>query len=469
MKRPWHYFLPAFGLWLLGSTTIIAAARGDLWLDEIWSLEFSRAATSASDIVVRFKHDNNHVVNTLFMYLAGEQEILFVYRLMAVLSGIGSLLLVGYAAERDWGRLEALCSMFLVATSYPLLLYFSEARGYAPAMFFGLAAYVTLGQDAGTGPWWKAIVFWFTSMAGMLSHATFIMLTAAFATWTLAAALRTAEPRSRTIGRCLYLHGPPFAFFVFWYVFFLRELTIGGGPEYSRWEVLGQATTLLLGLPNSAAFHGLGIVVFLLIVAVGAVSLHRRKDARWAFFAMVLVIAPVLLQAMTSAEYLYFRYFIVCAPFFMLLSAYLVGLCYRSVSGPRRWLGFAAIAIACTGNFPRDYLLITLGRGQYAAALQHISEASGKLPVRVGSDHDFRNEMLFNFYAPRMPEQNLKYVGQGEWLKKPPDWILLHSQDLAYRAPGVIRVPDVGEYRLEQEFGFSGVSGWSWFLFKRED
>ena len=76
---------------LLSSALIVAAARGDLWLDELMSLSFARTAHSITDIFVRFHYDNNHPLNTVFLYLAGVHQTLFIYRIFAVVSGIGRL------------------------------------------------------------------------------------------------------------------------------------------------------------------------------------------------------------------------------------------------------------------------------------------------------------------------------------------------------------------------------------------
>ena len=102
---------------LLSSALIVAAARGDLWLDELMSLSFARTSHSITDIFVRFHYDNNHPLNTVFLYLAGVRQTLFIYRSFAVLSGIGSVFLVGYIAGKHWGAPEALCSIVLTGTN----------------------------------------------------------------------------------------------------------------------------------------------------------------------------------------------------------------------------------------------------------------------------------------------------------------------------------------------------------------
>ena len=106
---------------------MLVAATGDLWLDEIWSIRVAQAARIPTEILTRFHHDNNHVLNTLFLWFVGVQSTLFIYRLLAVASGMVALLLVGYLA-RAWGSAEILLSVALTGFSYPLVLYFSEAR-----------------------------------------------------------------------------------------------------------------------------------------------------------------------------------------------------------------------------------------------------------------------------------------------------------------------------------------------------
>ena len=264
-------------MFLLSAALIIAAARGDLWLDEIWSLYFARHAHSVLDVFVRFHHDNNHPLNTLFLYLAGERKSLFVYRLLAVLSGIGSVLLVGSIARKDWGYPEALCSVALAGTSYPLLLYFSEARGYAPAIFFALAAYALLRHTLQRFRLRGLLLFWAACILGMVSHATFIMVSIAFAAGGLAHEFRVAGPLRSKALRWTALQLPPLLFFAWWYMFFLKNMTTGGGPVYGTMAVIGQASALLLGFPDAPAFHVAAILSVLILIVLGANSLGRKR------------------------------------------------------------------------------------------------------------------------------------------------------------------------------------------------
>jgi hypothetical protein len=464
-----HFNASLWFAFLLSSVVIIAAARGDLWLDEIWSLSFARDAHSVADIFVRFQHDNNHPLNTLFLYYVAEQETLFVYRLLAVLSGIGSVFLVGYIAAKEWGYPEALCSIMLTGTCYPLVLYFSEARGYAPAILFGLASYAVLRANLRHFRLGRLALFWVTSILGILSHATFLMLTMAFFVGSLAHEVYVVGSFKQKSVRFVAHHFPPLVFFAWWYMFFLQNMIIGGGPVYSTWAVIGQSSALLLGFPDESSFRIAAMVFVLALVVLGANNLRQERDMQWPFFVTILFFSPALLLIFMNPKYLYFRYFIVCFPFFFLLLSYFGCKCYRLCPNRWRWLLFFAITILVAGQAQRDYLLFKLGRGGYSAALEYISERSQKGIVRVGTDHDFRNQVLFNFYAPRIvTRNNLRYVERRRWSKESPDWILTHSQDVTHQYPKELVITGIGSYRLITEYRFSGISGWSWFLYRRE-
>jgi hypothetical protein len=429
---------------LISSAIIAFAARGDLWLDEIWSVDFARMAASPFDIV-HFHHDNNHVLNTFFLYFVRAQRTLYLYRLLAIACGIGSVILAGLIA-RQWGRLEALCAIILTGTSYPLVLYFSEARGYAPAMFFALLAYFILRRGSDRLP--PALAFWITCILGTLSHLTFVIAIVAMAIGTLRKVMRSA----------IYC-APPLLFAAWWYAYFTRDLVFGRGPVYSTRDVIVQAATLALGLP---AVPFLAIVSILLVVAAAALELYRHRDDQWLFFLMICLVAPAALLVVRP-RYLYFRYLIVCFPFFYLLLSYLIGRISQ-----RRWIAPLAIAILVSGHVGRDYALIRLGRGQYRAALAHIAASTSSDVLRVGSDDDVANGIVLKFYARYLPAtKTLRYIPIDAAASEPPEWFLLHTQRVDEQpAPGLV-LRGAGTYRFVARYPFGGISGWQWFLFRR--
>jgi hypothetical protein len=451
--------------YLLSWALIVAAGVGDLWLDEIWSIEIVRAASGPMEIFTRFHHDNNHVLNTLFLWLVGAQNTLFLYRLFAVVSGMVALLLVGYLA-RDWGFAEALLGVVLTGTSYPLVLYFSEARGYAPAIMFALISYALLRRNWCEFNPYRMIAFWTASILGILSHLSFVLVSTALLLFSLANAIRIEGPYRTRLVSIVAHHLPLFAFLSWFYLFFARDMVVGGGPPTTNWEVIMRATTLLFGFPENVFFGGLGVLSVIVVLVAGSYTLYRNQDEQWLFFGLVLVVAPMLMLIFARPELLYVRYLILCFPFFYLLLSYLLCHGYR-VSKTARAGVIAAVVLMLAGQTHKLDSLIELGRGSYRAALARILENSPEGVVRIGSDHDFRNRLLVDFYAPSLAKSHtIRYIPRTEWHREQPDWILTHSGEASYQPPPDIVVPGVGVYHFFAAYRFSGLSGWNWFLYR---
>ena len=458
-----------YAIWfalLFSSILIIAAARGDLWLDEIWSIAFASDSQSVADIFVRFQHDNNHPLNTLFLYFAGEQKILLVYRLFAILSGIGSLFLISYIAKKEWGYREALCSIVLTGTSFPMLLYFSEARGYAPEIFFALVCYALLRKNSRRFTPERLVLFWAASILGILSHSTFIIAAIGFCVGSLAWEFHVTGPVRQKCLRFIAHHSSPLIFYAWWYTFFLKNMVIGGGPIYQIWDVIAQASALLLGSPESLFFSGAAMLCVLMIITAGVICLFRERDPQWLFFLTILSFSPAILYIVSNPALIYLRYFIVCFPFFYLLFSHLICKCYRLRPNHWRLFVIAAVTMLIAGQTQRDYPLLKFGRGQYSAALEYIAKNSPGI-VLIGSNHDFRNQMLFDFYAPRVAGgDHLRYVNRHEWILKLPDWII--GEAVLNQHPDEIIINRIWSYRFIKGYRSSEVSGRNLFLFRRE-
>jgi len=451
---------------LFSSILIIAAARGDLWLDEIWSLAFARDAHSITDIFVRFQHDNNHPLNTLFLYFLGEQKIFLTYRLFAVLSGIGSVFLIGCIAKKEWGYREALCSILLTGTSFPLLLYFSEARGYAPEIFFALACYILLRRNSRHFTFGKLVLFWASSILGILSHSTFIIAAVGFCIGNLALDFNAAGSVRQKYRRLIAHHAPPLIFYVWWYIFFLKNMVIGGGPVYQIQDVIAQGSAMLLGFPQAGGIEVAAMFLMPVLITAGVFFLYREHDPQWLFFLIILTFSPAVMYIISHPVIIYFRYFLVCAPFFYLLTSHLICKCFRLPQNYWRLFAVVAVALAITGQIQRDYQLLKSGRGQYSAAIEYMANNSPGT-VLVGSNHDFRIKMLFDFYAPRVAGGNrLCYVERYKWIHEFPEWII--GENVLYNHPDEITVNGIWTYYFIKGYRSAEVSGRNWFLFRRE-
>jgi hypothetical protein len=148
------------------------AATGPLWLDEIWSLELARQATSTTAVLTDLRTDNNHVLNTLYLRAVGPNHAPIVYRLPAVILGTVSVGLGGWIAAR-WGRVESITAFTLLASSYLLVHYSSEARGYSAALFCALCGWEALLRYLDTARWLSVAVFWSSCVCGLVAHPIF--------------------------------------------------------------------------------------------------------------------------------------------------------------------------------------------------------------------------------------------------------------------------------------------------------
>ena len=310
--------------YLLATALIIAAADGDLWLDEIWSLLFVEAADKPWEILTRFRHDNNHVLNTLFLYIISPQNNVYLYRLLAVFSGIGSLVILAFIARRQ-GAIESLFVLFLAGSSYPLILYFSEARGYAPAIFCALVAFASLQKCLRSLSLLNLIVFWSAMILGILAHLTFMMVIVALLCYTVVHEVQAVSLLPKRIIRACAIYTVPMAFLIVFYIQFIRHISIGGGPEYGYWDVISNAAGLLLGFPEGSFFSTLAFLCFVGAVATGVYVLYRNGCDQWSFFLFVLFVSLALFLSVTRPQYLYFRYLIVCFPVFYLLLGSVLG------------------------------------------------------------------------------------------------------------------------------------------------
>ena len=454
--------LAAVGI-MLGSILILFAARGDLWLDEIWSLFFAEAAKTPLELLTVYRHDNNHVLNTLFLYFLGNQQHLMLYRTLAIMSGIASLLMIRNIALR-WGRIESLIAVLLSATSYPLILYFSEARGYAPAIFFGLLSYFLLQECQRRFHPFRLVLFWCASILGVLSHLTFIIVFFSLAISSLHYELSSEEPFvRRTLQAGKYFFVPGFVIALF-YLYYARNVTIGGGPAVDKYSVLVQGAASLLGLPDAVRYLGISIV--LLSVLWSVVLLFKEGDREWSFYGSVLLLAPAFAVIVVGAKYFNYRYVIVCFPFYYLVISRLLAKAYRAEAKIYRYLAFLVLSLYVIGQARRLAPFFEYGRGSYQPVILEMAAASSGTTVTVGSDNDFRNKMLIEFYSSFLDDgKKIQYLDQQSWSSTPPEWLIFHSFDESAVPKPWLSIADGRIYRLTRIEKFSGNSGFSWFLY----
>jgi hypothetical protein len=441
----------------------LAAAMNEFWLDEIWSLFIALDAKSAWRLFA-VQHDNNHILNTLYLRAIGLTDAWLAYRLLAVVAGTATVAL-SLGCERPERRIEALVAGTLIAFSYPLVLYSAEARGYAPALFCALASFYAVER------YWEAprpaplIAFWASAIVGLLSHATYLQAYVACAAWSLVRAFRTHRTPDRALRALAALHAVPLAAAVAFFLFFLRGMVVGGGQPYSTAAVVGEAAALAIGVP--VRLGAAGLVLLVAATCTGLVVLFARRSPRWPFFVLVLGVVPVSLLVVTRPPMLYFRYFLVQILFgYPLVAAALGALARRGRRGRAACLALLVLYVGAQS--PGLYALAATGRGGCVEAVRYLAAHTAGDEIVVGSDEEFRSQLMLWYYARFLPAgKRLHYLARPEWPATGPEWVLL-----ADLGPGIERPPtlqDATGHRFERaaRFECGGAARWFWSVYRR--
>jgi hypothetical protein len=390
----------------------------ELWLDEIRALANVAALGSASDVFTAIHHDSNHWLVSLWMYAAGQEASFWVYRLPSFLAGVAGVLAVGWLARLDGSKPRL--AMLMAATSFPLVFYSSEARGYALAALAGIAAFACLVRWTETTDLRWLAGFSLAASAGVLSHLSFVLVLVAAVVYSLV----LAGLGRLTFGGALAVQIVPLLLLGALVVIDLRHLRIGGGTSEPPLAVLGQTASLALGGPVEGGGVLLLAGLAALVLGVELVRRVRRywpnrrsgepRSYLWIFFAATTLL-PIWVALALDPPFLFPRYFLVSIAFVPLLVASLAS------SLGRPWSAVLLIVWLSANG----YSLLRFaqeGRGRYEDALRFLLEAAEDDVLTVGSDHDLRNGRIVAFYRERMGEEGerLKYVSEIDsefWIK----------------------------------------------------
>lgn len=456
---------------LLAGVLRLLAARGDLWLDEVWSLQMLAELRSPLE-VFGLRHDNNHLLNSLLLWALRGFDSDLLWRLPAVVCGTACVALGAAVAAHGGGardgspRLRAFCAALLLGLSFLLVHYGSEARGYGLALGFGLLA-LFAAQRGGLGPRsrWAAL-YGLACLLALLSHALAVHVLAGVLAWSLLRWWRSGLRGSRLLATGLLWHTLPLAGLAGLYFGFLRGIAVGGGPEEGVLPVLGRTVAYASGLPVALGTGPL-VLAGSAAVALGLWWLLAANDDSWAFYLTSVVLSPLVVLALQPGELHFERYFVLSAALALLLLA-------RPIAAlARRGLEGAAVAallllIFGAGQAPRLERLLRDGRGQYRTALASLLAWDSSPRVYVSSDHDFRNGLMLRHYAPRVRGgERLAYVPQGSWTGSGPRWFLAHRFEGEPAPEPALSDPAGNRYRLEAAYPSGPLAGWRWGVYQR--
>lgn len=453
---------------ILGVFLRLQGIFGDLWLDEIWSLQIADSLRHPL-AVIAYPIDNNHPLNTLWMYLLGTQAPGWLYRLPAFLCGL--LLLVAIARSDDTqDRNERALRLLLVSASFLMVLYATEARGYATMLLLMFISFTSAQRLVVNMNAANLLLFQLTVPFGVLAHPSFLVYYCALLIWSTTSLLK--HKPTRALLDFLLMHGLPVILLSWFYFSFLEPMPEGRGPLASYLQIVIDAACVAAGGPELSAYAPeKGLLVFTLAFGVcllllgEIVNLWRSRSSLWIFYLLAVFILPLTILLVTQPNVIFVRYFLPSIFFGYLLFARFLSRSFQN-AGQRRLLAFALLGIFLLLNGMRLTRFSIYGRGDFQATLRYLSEHTAGDTVTLRSDHDARTLEMLNFYWQNVGAgKKLAYTPALQNPTPPSQWLLIHSQDLDL-APSQTRQVFPHVYQLEKEFPFAGQSGWSWYVYR---
>jgi hypothetical protein len=443
----------------------LAAARGELWLDEIMSLNSVQGAGGLIDILSLY-HDNNHVLMSCWLWLVSASESPIILRALSLASGLlsGLLLLTWPQAPRMSPRVAAIQRLFLLAiwaVSYPLVLYDSEARGYAQMVVGGLACtWIVL---AGLKTRLSDALLLIAGVLCVLGHSSGLLWIAAL----FGGSLLTLGRESR---RGFILRWTPLLIVtILWWAHFIAPLPPGSGGIRPWYEAYFSLLSISVGGPtidSSAPEQGLlafGVAALVLIALLKISWFESRADRGFAAICLLGgVLLPVLTVLVLEPRVVYERYFLCAAVLFYLLVARFGARMWEANTG--KVLSVIVLYFICQLTY--GYHLLVEGRGSYQELLRTVIAKSQAGAIRLWGDHSFRIPTVVNYHKKALSGgMRLEFMAESPQDTAAPDWLLLHSQASIWDPPAEVSQGGWKARKIACEQS-APLSGFSWCAFK---
>ena len=448
---------------LLGVALRVRGAEGELWLDEIWSLRLVALLRQGQFLIEGLALDNNHYLNTLYLFLIGPDASALALRGFSILLGTAAIPVAGYAMRRA-GSSGIVAAMALFSAAYLFVNYGSEARGYAGLILMTLLAIILVESGVERSALSTANRLGIVAVAGFLFQPIMLLSLAILGLWALWLSWRSTRDIRRSVLACLRLFMPalagllPLAILIGGAIFRSGEYLIAAKTPFTLAHLLEGYAGLyrkLLGFPDA-----IPDLVILIVPVLTLLAVHRLLPrSRVSLGLIALVLVPLIVLIVRPPNVQFPRYYLASGIVFLLL---LAGLFAEAWRGAAKWRAIAALValLIAVGNGTEINNLFRYGRGDPLPALRLIAEA--QQPVLL----NLRDSIVVEHLAQRHGLQ-VSAVGLAELCAKHPAFMLASDAD----APEMVALAQPGcevTYRREMRTPFWGLSGAPWTLYRAE-
>jgi hypothetical protein len=451
----------------------ILGARGELWLDELWSFRLIDEMQKRHDIFFGMVADNNHYLNTLYLYLVGADAPILLQRALSIVIGTITVAVAALAVRPT--KAGPLCAMLLFATSYPMVNYGSEARGYAGLILMMLLA-ILLTERAAAGSKTHRFRLGLVNVIGVMFQPIMMGAVGASMGWTawlnrptgtvnartlLGTALVTLRTFSWTVRLLI-----PFAALIAFSVLHAGGYRIAGPIPFSMELYLagyGGIFHSLLGLPDLFQTwpkpNWVGLIIAAFVTAAACKASGDRN--RIAFYLIFVIGLPLTMAVVHMPNVVYPRYYLASGIVFLLMLADLFAWGWAR-GGVWRSVAVVLLAAIIVGNSNGIVHLICDGRDQSAAMMRMIG---GSGPVTVTSNQDLRNRPVVEFMAKHL-DLPVTYVLSDDICTAQPEWLL---SSWFQEEPETLDTGPLGcntVFKKQASFPQWGLSGLPWTVYR---
>lgn len=427
----------------------------DLWLDEIWTLINVSKLQSWREVFTGFHHDNNHLLNSLWVYFLGPDENPVLYRSLSLAASLATIFL---AAQ------FSIPFAILVCCSYPLILYGTEARGYS-TLILCVVGSISAIQSPESLRRHLSLLGW--SVLGLLSHASFVLCIPGLLAFGLIDA-RAAESLFIRLGRQLMWLIPFVLFAGGLYLLHFQYLEIGGGPRGSLMEVLFNAVATSFGQHELSSYaleqSGTAFIVATLVAVVVAVQAMRMIRADNPLGLSILftgLLVPIFVVWLVQPGFLLPRYFIVPIVFMYVGAATFVSALWARGT-VARIAASALFLFFIYGNMRNVLELFRLGRGSPVEGLGCALKLTSGNGNEVTGNSDFRTTMVLDFYSRKLGQLAQLHYQPGQNPSVP---VAIVEELDRLRPPE----QDFNGRVLARVYPAAQLSGLPWRIYKRAD
>jgi hypothetical protein len=360
------------------------AAQGGLWTDEAWSLIYAQQAGDALGVLTRINHDNNHHINSWWLQLVGSDASPMLMRGLSIITSsimIGVAALIGLRRNRITGVITAA----LFALSPIMLVYGSEARGYAPMMlaFMIMIWRIDIWLDDQLTPK-PALLLALCALFGSFSHLAMLPAVIMLGLWVFLAGakrwgiLHSIKVMADLLSPALAVSVLGISTVIIIATHSETGLQVGGYAPF-LWPIFALAISNLISFATGIGYAGdLSAWMILAIAAVGAAMWLTRWQipaARKWFYAILILTMPVAVGILGLGNSQYPRYYLPAAAAILLLLAEWIG----QFAIQRKRISAAIILSLMLGLATiQDYQLIVSQRGQPERAVDIMAKIAPK-------------------------------------------------------------------------------------------